>query len=415
MKKLLPDSNTNKFKNIADSGKEKDKRLPYNSDDNSDSRNLFDFPNDSIISFGFTLVELLVVIAIIGLLIALLLPAVQAARESARRSQCQNQLRQVMLAAINYHDAIDTLPPQGVQTKCYNVGENSYSDRGISWVVYLLPFIEQEPLKAMIDKSGVAASVNGTTNYPYPAVPYDNNYLPWTQRLSIILCPSDANKGIGSERYFPAASSYRSCNGDGTMDWNRAIPNDMGNWARGVFKRDFGYNFDAITDGTSNTLAFSEGRICYPRTSRDARSALARGGHGGNGTPNWCMSALDTNNRQLIKNSNGWVAECFGGRRWADAQEWGYVSFNTIMAPNTVSCLLWGSDCKYQSIVTASSFHSGGVNVACVDGSVHFINDVIDTGDSSHGAWTTSQTGASKYGVWGALGSIDGGEAKQLP
>ncbi len=60
---------------------------------------------------GFTLIELLVVIAIIAVLIALLLPAVQAAREAARRSQCRNNLKQIALAAHNYHDVSNTFPP----------------------------------------------------------------------------------------------------------------------------------------------------------------------------------------------------------------------------------------------------------------------------------------------------------------
>jgi hypothetical protein len=356
------------------------------------------------------LVELLVVIAIIGVLIALLLPAIQAAREAARRMQCQNHLKQLALAAHNHHDVMDALPAQGVQIQIGGVG------RGISWVVYLLSFIEQQSLKAMIDGGGTAASVNGTTNYPAgPAVPYDSNYLPWTKRIPTMICPSDANKDVGVESYWPAVSNYRACNGDGAMDWHRAIPSDLGNWARGAFKRDFGRNFNAIIDGTSNTLAFSEGRIGYPSDSRDARSAVALGGSGGNGTPNWCMSAIDPGDRQLIKNSGGWTAEGYSGRRWADGQEWMYVSFNTIMAPNTVSCVLWGTDYQNQSIITASSFHPGGVNAACVDGSLHFISDTINTGDPAHAAWTDAQSGESHYGVWGALGSIDGGEAKQLP
>jgi type II secretory pathway pseudopilin PulG len=359
------------------------------------------------------------VIAIIGILIALLLPAVQAARESARRMQCQNQLRQWTIASHNHHDANNVLPPYGKQIQCRNVEKNRFEDRGISWVVYLLPFIEQQSLNKMIDSGGTAASVNGTTNYPPgPPVPWDSNYIPWTVKFPSIICPSDTNKSINvtSSTAFPSVSNYRACNGDGTMDWT-AIPNaSLAKMARGAFKRDLERNFNEITDGTSNTLAFSEAHIGNGNAvDRNARTAITLGGSGSNGTPDWCMSSIDTSNRQLIKNTGGWSSTGWSGRRWADAQEWMYASFNTILAPNTVSCVLWGTSYANQSIITASSYHTNGVNVSCVDGSVHFVNEVINTGDSSHQAWTDRQSGESHYGVWGALGSIDGGEAKTMP
>src|SRR5262245_58703887 len=90
---------------------------------------------------GFTLVELLVVIAIIGVLVALLLPAVQAAREAARRSQCSNNLKQLGLAAHTFNDTYQRLPPGG-GLKGGGNGLGRTSDWG-SWLVYLLPYIEQ--------------------------------------------------------------------------------------------------------------------------------------------------------------------------------------------------------------------------------------------------------------------------------
>jgi prepilin-type processing-associated H-X9-DG protein len=341
----------------------------------------------------------LVVIAIIGMLIALLLPAIQQAREAARRMQCSNHQKQWALAAHTYHDANQTLPPFGKNAPYHDSKNNTESTDAFSWTVWLLPFIEQQAVADMTKNNGTAASVNGTFNYKKMGPSWDVNYLPWTIKFSIILCPSEINQDrTGAD--FPGTSSYRCCAGDETYVYNENA------WARGIFQWSEGFSLDAATDGTSNTLLFSESKISLNPT--DARTAIAQITKNA-GVPNACLAMVTPNDKTKFITG----AETYDpiGRRWAHGREWAYFAFNATQAPNTVSCFLWKTTTRMEREMSLppSSYHSGGVNAARADGSVSFINNTINTGDPSKQSWKV--TGQSPFGVFGSLATRDSGES----
>ena len=132
---------------------------------------------------GFTLVELLVVIAIIGILVALLLPAIQAAREAARRVSCQNNVKNLALAVLNFENAKRKLPAGALvePTSGSETINTELIDVAPSWVVQILPMIEESIAGAQFDVNVKLSAIN----------PVTAPNRPWEIQPQIMMCPSD--------------------------------------------------------------------------------------------------------------------------------------------------------------------------------------------------------------------------------
>jgi prepilin-type processing-associated H-X9-DG protein len=125
----------------------------------------------------------------------------------------------------------------------------------------------------------------------------------------------------------------------------------------------------------------------------------------------WCMNnAFAEGNRTMLAGSG----DSWRGLRPYD-RHWNYLYFNTIIPPNGPSCARGTGECD-TGLYPPQSNHTGGVNAGFVDGSVRFVQDSVDTNglNGSAGGGQPNYSGQSVFGVWGALGSIAGGEAKTL-
>jgi prepilin-type N-terminal cleavage/methylation domain-containing protein/prepilin-type processing-associated H-X9-DG protein len=338
---------------------------------------------------AFTLIELLVVIAIIAVLIGLLLPAVQKVRQAAARAQCTNNLKQLGLALHNYHDSNGHFPP--------GRGGPDSSQNRLSAFVLLTPFYEQDNLYRLI----FTPATYGGTYYATPPVPWDGNFEPWWAQYQVkfLHCPNDVPQYDNRGGHLIASTNYAVCWGDAVT--GTGLDNTY--HRRGLFGPNTAVTILDVGDGTSNTLAISERAFFRPGT-RDVLGNGALNIAGIKDNPSLCLQTVDPTSRQYRADVT--LNVYHGGVRWNDGSA-EFTGFNTVLPPNRPTCYSGGSS-NTDGLFTAQSHHTGGVNALLADGSVHFIRDTIDAGNPSA---PEALTGPSPYGVWGALGSINGGEA----
>jgi len=349
---------------------------------------------------AFTLVELLVVIAIIGVLVALLLPAVQAAREAARRTQCSNGLKQFGLALMNYADVFKRFPPRrGGSTGSGDAARITGNFDRLSAFVPLLPFIEQKPLADAIASGGTY----GGQAFPPggPAAWYGSNYVPWNTQVQLLICPSDKIPMPTSTQH--ARNSFAFSLGDQIINHN-----SNSKFVRGIFGSQLCKGFNDLTDGSSNTIAMSErtwggDQGIVNASGHDVRIATAVNVTSVNSNPGSCYTQASGTE------FNGIQVKARFGALWTDGQA-ERVGFTTVLPPNAPSCVNDGNVNADSNggVLNPSSYHPGGVNGLFADGSVRFVNQNINCGNTAAPPVTT---GKSPYGVWGALGSTEGREA----
>lgn len=355
---------------------------------------------------GFTLIELLVVIAIIAVLIALLLPAVQQAREAARRTQCKNNLKQMGLALHNYHDVFQMFVYRKGGTD--NGAGGCPTDRKLANCLRLsghaamLPFMEQGNLSDRIRTGDPGAGIS-------PGGPAAwLSWGTWNITLPYAICPSGGTSNTARQ------TNYVFSVGD-------TVVNNLNRWdVRGLFGRSYrnanGASFSGhsrigdITDGTSNTIAMSEHLIAN-LSIRAGNQVAVKDGYAMN------QSGLRNNPGMLLATvgQGGYYlasvqAKARHGLIWDGQME--RLGFTTITPPNGPAGAE-GADVNADNnhvVIPPTSNHTGGVNALFADGSVRFVSENINTGNLAAPS-LTSTSGPSPYGVWGALGTKNGGEA----
>ncbi len=351
-------------------------------------------------SSGFTLVELLVVIAIIGILVALLLPAVQAAREAARRMTCQNQLKQLSLAALNHESARGGLPaisnfgsdaPTGGRFGngfVYRTNNSSYPGAGdlYSMFVPMLPYMEEQSIYDRFDLTLGVDEQPGETGVATDPIG------PQTVQIATMLCPSDQSQG----RFFQnaALNNNKRFGKSNYAGYVSPIHIECLRWYPGAIA-ERPMKLAKITDGTARTVIFAEIRTL--ESEIDERGAWAIGLAGtallavdqhqqvaGVATYS-CPDALDGSRKMQVYSPEEQRAGASNANT-PNSVPGGIYQYDSVRAascPTQVQteAAAQKMPCGYDGsggFVSPRSNHVGGVNTSQVDGSVRWFGDDVD-------------------------------------
>ena len=325
----------------------------------------------TILNQAFTLIELLVVIAIIAILIAILLPAVQQAREAARRNSCKNNLKQIGLALHNYLETHSTFPP------AFCVANPVNSGTGGQWSIHarIMPFIEQ---------ANTYAQINLELGYESPLQTIKIAPV----KMPVYVCPSDIFdktrlNSAGVAEHYPTSYGYNA----GTwFVWS----NSSFKQGDGAFAPNSKFGDRDFTDGTANTIAFSEVKAFTPYV-RDGRD-VAEGTDVSSVDNSFINGKSVGSLKGKLYGENTSLDTASGHTEWVDGRIH-QTGFTSTFTPNAVTPIKGSqavdgdfTNCREATnctestyaAVTSRSYHRGMVQSLFMDGGVKGISENID-------------------------------------